>query len=116
MILFTTSPDDPDYTTVRFQYDEVALAIIKSVPVHRWDPSHKRWTVETSSVQLLAKRFADKGYSVAIDDELWPRLRTWPPSVHLSAPCSRPCPLISVAPFTWRYRRSSTPTPGAIPS
>ena len=115
MILFTTSPDDPDYTTVRFQYDEVALAIIKSVPVHRWDPSHKKWTVETSWVQLLAKRFADKGYSVAIDDELWA-----PPDMaalgHLSAPCSRPCPLISVAPFTWRYRRSSTATPGAIPS
>jgi hypothetical protein len=69
VILFTTLDDD--YSTVRFRYDETCIEIIKSVPVHRWDRDRKLWTTETSWVQLLAKRFHDKGFQVAIDNELW---------------------------------------------
>ena len=69
MILFTTVDDE--LTTVRFRYDPDAVEIMKSVPVHRWDPVHKQWTTESSWVELLAKRFHDRGYTVAIDGELW---------------------------------------------
>jgi hypothetical protein len=69
VILFTTVSDDE--TEVRFAFDETALAIIKSVPVHRWHPDDKYWATETSWVQLLAKRFVDKGFDVCIDGELW---------------------------------------------
>ena len=71
MILFTTSDDDPDYTTVRFNYDPVAVEVMKSVPVHRGDPVAKQWATESSWVELLAKRFHEKGFSVAVDGELW---------------------------------------------
>lgn len=79
MILFTTV--DADDTTVRFRYDPQAVQIVKSVPVHRWDPQAKEWTVETSWVELLAKRFYDKGYLVSVDGELWA-----PPDPKLIAP------------------------------
>jgi hypothetical protein len=95
VILFTTGDDEQ--STVRFRYDPVAVEIMKSVPVHRWDPQAKQWTTETSWVQLLAKRFHEKGYQVAVDGELWapPNLRTLAPPIlalfdvlpaHLRAP------------------------------
>ena len=79
MILFTTLDDE--HTTVRFPYDERAVQIIKSVPVHRWDPATKTWTTETSWVQLLAKRFHDTGFPVAVDGDLWapPDMKTLRP-------------------------------------
>jgi hypothetical protein len=69
MILFTTLDDD--YSEARFPYNEEALKVIKSAPVHRWDASRKVWTVETSWVQLLAERFRRGGFDVAIDGEIW---------------------------------------------
>jgi hypothetical protein len=80
VILFTTLDDD--YSTVEFLYDPRAVEIMKSVPVHRWDAAHKLWTTESSWVHLLAKRFHDKGFPVAIDEELW----TPPDPKKLSAP------------------------------
>jgi hypothetical protein len=62
---------DGDYSTIRFRYDPRAVEIMKSVPVHRWNPADKYWTTETSWVQLLAKKFYDAGYPVQIDSELW---------------------------------------------
>jgi hypothetical protein len=69
VILITTLDDD--YSTVTFRYDPRAVEIMKSVPVHRWNGQDKEWTTETSWVQLLAKRFHDNGYSVAVDGDLW---------------------------------------------
>jgi hypothetical protein len=69
VILFTTVDDD--YSTCRFAYDEACLKIIKSAPVHRWDRDTKTWTTETAWVELLAKRFTDAGFTVAVDGELW---------------------------------------------
>jgi hypothetical protein len=69
VILITTVDDDR--ATVRFAYDPTAVAIMKSVPVHRWDPVHKQWTTETGWVELLAKRFHDKRFLVSVDGELW---------------------------------------------
>ncbi len=62
---------DGEYATVAFAYDPRAVEIIKAVPVHRWDPDAKRWTTETSWVQLLARRYTDQGYTVEIDGDLW---------------------------------------------
>jgi hypothetical protein len=69
MILITSLDDE--YSTVRFNYDPEAVEIMKSVPVHRWSREDKRWTTEASWVELLAKRFTEKGYAVAIDGEVW---------------------------------------------
>jgi hypothetical protein len=71
VILFLTSAEDDGYATVRFPYDPEAVEIIKSAPVHRWSPRDKQWTTETAWVELLAKRFHDQGYDVAVDGELW---------------------------------------------
>jgi hypothetical protein len=73
VILIITLPETEAgaYSTVRFPYDEDAVAIMKSVPVHRWNARVKEWTTETSWVELLAKRFCDRGFDVAIDGELW---------------------------------------------
>lgn len=81
MILFTTLDDEQ--TTVRFRYDPDAVEIMKSVPVHRWDPVRKHWTTESSWVELLAKRFHDRGHQVAIDGQLWapPNMKTLAPPI-----------------------------------
>jgi hypothetical protein len=73
VILITTLPetDAGAYSTVRFPYDEDCVAIMKTIPVHRWNGRAKEWTTETSWVELLAKRFCDRGFDVAIDGELW---------------------------------------------
>jgi hypothetical protein len=69
VILITTLDDES--ASVRFNYDAELVRIMKSVPVHRWDSEQKQWTTESSWVELLAKRFTEKGFSVAIDGELW---------------------------------------------
>ncbi len=75
---------DGDYSILKFPYDEAAIKIVKSVPIHRWSSEAKTWTVETSWLQLLEKRFTDASYTVAIDGELW----TPPDMKALSPPMS----------------------------
>lgn len=69
MISFKTIDDD--YTEVKFPSNEEALKVVKSAPVHRWDPDRKVWTVETSWVELLCKRFTEKGFDCSINGKLW---------------------------------------------
>ena len=64
MIRITT---DGYHSTVTFPYDAEAVAIIKTIPVHRWDPKTKTWTTETSWVRLLATRLHAQGFDIAID-------------------------------------------------
>ena len=59
------------YAKIAFPYDAEAVAIIKGIPVHRWDKASKTWTTETSWVRLLATRMHARGFEIEINGEIF---------------------------------------------
>ncbi len=64
MIRITTGLLD---ARVDFPYDTEAVAIIKTVPGHRWHPDTKHWTISPGAVRVAALRFYERGFAVTID-------------------------------------------------